>query len=884
MQQIETFLKTQSQQLKNNYFQYNANNTKVAVIIEPRKHKWLENVVRNVMYNLSNEWNLHMFTYDINYVKEMFPNCTFKTTKLDSDNLSPTEYNSLIKSLNFWNEIDGENVLIFQTDSIIMNKMENLDEFLQYSFIGGTYHYITTESLIKQYPGKIHGYDNNPSHINLTIQIHLTNSPLKHYSINGGLSLRKKSSMIECIRKITEDDVVNYRKKYYMNPLCFFKPNIGEDLYFQHALEILGYDRAITLDICQKFCENLAGDTFHKDSFGLHNIKSVYVNHFSTEINNKFMITNAANVHNNHIITPLLCDDYLDTLRPIIMQLQLAELFMSKNESINTIKFYKILEQNKIKDIETVISFPISNIIVQKIYTHKNADIVANYYGGIERQFEFEVKILIMLKNFDHFPKLLLKHTDNNCKCIYTTFCGESVQSNNIPCNWKEQLHKIITSLETNNIFNNDINPDNFLIHNGKIFLIDFGSASIDQPRYPFMNISHEDIEAFDNFEKLLNFVVMRVYRDRLETIKNIIQYHYTREDYALINGIRPPETHTIIIWDAAKDMDKAKQYIKSLPVNSLKVLYEQAYTLTKDDDKTLMKCIYHTDTYTKIVNNYIYLIVIEDTNPIYSFEKTTSCYQLLNTNMKTLKEDMREKIGGSTTNHNCVHTSYNTEEALMVLQPFVLTKFIRRPSFTSFKTFFECINNVPKLKYIVQRSFDDLERKPTSDFFKIHKKDVDILVNDYYYFKAITGARSVHKTIMRENDNGYNIQSTIDIGGVEITFDIRFLGDNYVDGQWEIDMLNTRIKHELKNNVAIYIPNEINEMYSLLYNIIIQKPNPENSKHIPRVQKLLKNSKMEKLDFTNIIYAKELLNIFMTKNEYKFIKPQDINVGFIVS
>ena len=96
--------------------------------------------------------------------------------------------------------------------------------------------------------------------------------------------------------------------------------------------------------------------------------------------------------------------------------------------------------------------------------------------------------------------------------------------------------------------------------------------------------------------------------------------------------------------------------------------------------------------------------------------------------------------------------------------------------------------------------------------------------------------------------------------------------------------MLNTRIKHELKNNVAIYIPNEINEMYSLLYNIIIQKPNPENSKHIPRVQKLLKNSKMEKLDFTNIIYAKELLNIFMTKNEYKFIKPQDINVGFIVS
>lgn len=285
---MEKYLDTQNQNSKNNYFNYTEECDHVAVIIEPRKHKWLEYVIRNVMYNLPDDWNLHIFTYDIDHVKELFPHCTFKTTKIDSDNFSPSEYNALVKSIDFWNKIDEEHVLIFQTDSIIMNKMNNLDEFLHFSFIGGLYYYITSETLLKQYPGKIVGHIRNPNQINPIFQIHLANSPIKHYSINGGFSLRKKSAMIECIKKITDNDIVNYRKKYYMNMLSFFGQNIGEDLYFQHALEILGHDKSLTMDICRKFCENLAGEEFHKNSFGLHNIKPVFVDNFIDEITAKF--------------------------------------------------------------------------------------------------------------------------------------------------------------------------------------------------------------------------------------------------------------------------------------------------------------------------------------------------------------------------------------------------------------------------------------------------------------------------------------------------------------------------------------------------------------------------------------------------------------------
>ena len=122
----------------------------------------------------------------------------------------------------------------------------------------------------------------------------------------------------------------------------------------------------------------------------------------------------------------------------------------------------------------------------------------------------------------------------------------------------------------------------------------------------------------------------------------------------------------------------------------------------------------------------------------------------------------------------------------------------------------------------------------------------------------------------MRENDNGYNIQSKINIGGVEVPFDIRYVGDNYVDAVWEKEMIKKRIKHTLKNDITI----ESDEVFSLIYHINIQKINPRKSKHLPRVQELLD----ETLDFDSM---QELLTAFMEKKEYKFKRPHDKGVGF---
>ena len=298
-------------------------------------------------------------------------------------------------------------------------------------------------------------------------------------------------------------------------------------------------------------------------------------------------------------------------------------------------------------------------------------------------------------------------------------------------------------------------------------------------------------------------------------------------EELNLINGNRPKEIHTIISWNGEENFSKVNEYIKKFPVENIKVLLNKKINLNKDEEDRIAKKIYNSDkAKSRVVNGCIQLLIIEDSNPIYSHEKATTCWQVLNKKMKIIKEDMRTKIGGSIKSFKSIHTSYNTEEALLVLESFNLTQFLKRPVFKDLKELFDILNSAKNLKYVIQRSFHEIEYGAS---YFVKNKDIDILVNDYYYFKALTGARSINRKNMRECDNGYHVQSKININGLEIPFDIRYIGDNYVDSNWEKDMLNRRVEYKFKNDIVIYNPNNIDELYSLIYNILIQKKTQVN-------------------------------------------------------
>lgn len=353
-------------------------------------------------------------------------------------------------------------------------------------------------------------------------------------------------------------------------------------------------------------------------------------------------------------------------------------------------------------------------------------------------------------------------------------------------------------------------------------------------------------------------------------------------EELDFINGIRPSEIHTIIVWDGKKNGEKAQEYMNILSLENIKILYNSKIILSKQQEYALAKSIYNNSRFSKVKNSTIHLFILQDTKPIYSFEKATTCWQVLNKTMKTLKEDMRLKIGGSLRSTGSIHGSYNPEEAFCVLKSLNLMKYTLRKTFQDFNDFFTHLNKHNRLKYTILRSFQEIENLP--EWFKTKTNDIDILVNDYYYFKSLTGARSRNKFYMRERDNGYSIQSLISIGGVEIPFDIRFVGDNYIDSKWEQDLINRRSKLSLKTGVTIYTPNYKDELYSLIYHILIQKYNPKTSKHIPRVQYLQSIMKIPISNFKDLVTVRKKLDVFMQKNKYIYKKPYDRGVKFLIN
>lgn len=231
----------------------NIQNEKVAVIVEPRKHKYLIPVIKQVMSNFDKTWNLQIFGSDMNetYVKENIKgNYEFINMGIN-DLISPDAYSLLLQSKQFWNKIKEEHIIIFQTDSFIINN--NYDIPTKYPYLGARYtHYYAGKRFDAVNP--IKGID----------------------AMCGGFSYRKRSAMIDCINNVTNDGIMQYRSSNNLsNALFINKFIIPEDVFFEHALAILGYispPQAVQ-DESSNFCINYLYAMYDINpltAFGIH--------------------------------------------------------------------------------------------------------------------------------------------------------------------------------------------------------------------------------------------------------------------------------------------------------------------------------------------------------------------------------------------------------------------------------------------------------------------------------------------------------------------------------------------------------------------------------------------------------------------------------------
>ena len=148
-----------------------------AIIVEPREHKALSFVLSNFLENLSDEWGIVIChgNKNIDFIHTIINNDISQyrdritLVNLMVDNLTIDDYNKLLMSEKFYEYIPTETFIVFQTDTMICPEYkEYIHKFLEYDYVGAPW-------------GDGSGVG------------------------NGGLSLRKKSKMLEKIKKCNND-------------------------------------------------------------------------------------------------------------------------------------------------------------------------------------------------------------------------------------------------------------------------------------------------------------------------------------------------------------------------------------------------------------------------------------------------------------------------------------------------------------------------------------------------------------------------------------------------------------------------------------------------------------------------------------------------------
>ncbi|CAM2697422.1 unnamed protein product [Rotaria socialis] len=123
----------------------------IALIIDDRTSQELVNAVINILQHIPTDWKIQIITpvqnwsyYNSSSLYSLIANGRVCMTSLDFPRVDFTgsEYiNLLLTSASLWDQVQGEKILYFQTDSVICsNSSYKLIDFLQYDFIGAPWH------------------------------------------------------------------------------------------------------------------------------------------------------------------------------------------------------------------------------------------------------------------------------------------------------------------------------------------------------------------------------------------------------------------------------------------------------------------------------------------------------------------------------------------------------------------------------------------------------------------------------------------------------------------------------------------------------------------------------------------------------------------------
>lgn len=108
----------------------------------------------------------------------------------------------------------------------------------------------------------------------------------------------------------------------------------------------------------------------------------------------------------------------------------------------------------------------------------------------------------------------------------------------------------------------------------------------------------------------------------------------------------------------------------------------------------------------------------------------------------------------------------------------------------------------------------------------------------------------------------------TICIGGQDVIFDLRYVGDNYYDMAMERALLTNRVEHR-----NFFIPRDEDLLYSKLYHALIHKPSISNT-----YKEYFEESGVWS-ESRDVLFS--CLDEYMNKYGFRIVPPNDRMVGY---
>ena len=437
---------------------------------------------------------------------------------------------------------------------------------------------------------------------------------------------------------------------------------------------------------------------------------------------------------------------------------------------------------------------------------------------------------------------------------------GVVISRQNLPADAMEQVSRIATALRRARVSNNNIKREEVFVHDGTLRLVDFGLGT---PGWAEHVRRREAgcgtailFQHTADDENALRSAVADTISGVLSAKSMGNMWQCPEKDPMPMRGRRPPELHAMLVWNSSQ-LALARQWIEAYHANhstrpayhGIHVVSTRKLRLTPRWRAAMCK-----SDYIPRLNiprgcdpgEAIGLILLNDTSPVYGWQTLMNAHALQNFNLRVkrladgLLSHLRAQVpahASAETRPKLLDASVNTEEALRIVSDGGLSSLMidSRPRFASFRELFEMLDAFAPFKYVVFSSSNAIETAETArsyETFHNGHQVVDVFVNDYYFFKAKTGARSTDPVHMRESNSSGHVENAVLVGDRNVHFNVRFPGDGFVDSAWISDLLKRQDRlcfprTDVDGDVewSFHVPRADDRFFLRLYHLLLRKP-----------------------------------------------------------